>query len=436
MNLLAQIIDHPRFSLRESEYLRWYPKTILPLNDQPIWVDRPISGAYVHVPFCDKICRFCPFNKAVTDADLVDRFVEAVQQEIHMLSDRIVGGPLDFIYFGGGTPSVLEPGQISKILEELDRRWGTAPNAEITLETHPTHAHKPYLQSVASVGINRISTGIQSFHEHLLASLGATHKATDSRSALDNARSVFDNVAIDLLYRYHPQTMEEWLGDLSVAVEEYDVPHLSCYALILPGSSQTQPSVEAEVEFAVEALSFGRAHERGHYASCASGGFDLSRPKYQCKYEREHWTAPQKDFVGLGPGAFGFAGGHSTVNRLSTKHYCELIEGGHLPLASAIPVDRAELKHRYFVLGVKTLEVSLTHYRSIFGSEPLEDFQKPIATIQSEGFASLTEESLTLTPVGSLFVDSCSTLFFSDIQRDIPHPEEPEIRAIESQLRT
>jgi len=434
MDLLTQVIEHPRFSLRESEYLRWYPKTLLPLKDEPAWVNRPISGAYIHVPFCDKICRFCPFNKALTDSDLVDRFVHAVQREILMLSERVVGGPLDFIYFGGGTPSVLDSKQISGILEQLDECWGTTPDVEITLETHPTHALKPYMQSIASVGVNRISTGIQSFQEHLLSALGATHKARDSRNALDSARSVFDNVAIDLLYRYHPQTMREWLDDLTIAVEEYDIPHLSCYALVLIGPSQTQPSVETEVEFAVEALNFGSTRQREHYASCASGGFDLSQPKYQCKYERQHWTAPQKDFVGLGPGAFGFAGGHSTVNRLSTKRYCDLIESGRLPLASALPVDLIELKHRYFALGVKTLEVSLTQYRAIFGTEPLKDFLEPIATLQTEGLATVSNESLKLTPLGGLFVDSCSTLFFSDAERYVPHPEEPEIRMIEAEL--
>lgn len=434
MNLLAQVIEHPRFSFRESEYIRWYPKTLTVTPGEPTWQDRPLGGAYIHVPFCDKICKFCPFNKTVTSRADVNRYVAALVREIEMLSRRISQGPLRFVYFGGGTPSVLTPAQISSVLEEIDRRWGLSRSVEVTLETHPTHAKRPFLLDAAAAGVNRVSIGIQSFQDHLLSALGATHVERDSKAAVDEARSVFDNVAIDLLYRYHPQTPDGWQEDLRAAVEEYRVPHISCYALVPISSSISQPSEEAEVELAIQALAYGQEHGLHHYASCASGGFDIAQPDNRCRYELEHWAAPQSDFVGLGPGAFGFAGGHSTVNRLNVNKYCGLLERGRLPLASAVRVDAVELRHRFFTLGLKALEIPLSTYRSLFGSDPLSDFAAPIRILEREGLASVCEDTLRLTPLGRLYVDTCSTLFFSATQRDVPHPEEPEIRAVERLL--
>lgn len=435
MSLLAQIIEHPRFTLRESEYLRWYPKTLSPISGEPAWQAVPLGGAYIHVPFCDEICKFCPFNKIVTQRATVTRFVKALRQEIRILSERLGPGPLHFIYFGGGTPSVLEPAQVASILEEIDVCWGLAEDVEITLETHPTHARTQRLRELAATGVNRISMGIQSFKGELLAALGATHEAHDSRKAVVDACTVFDNVAADLLYRYRPQTIEDWYEDLRIAIEEYQIPHLSCYPLVPLGPVVDQPSEEEEVQFALEALDFGQAHGFSHYASCASGGFDIALPDRECRYELQHWSAPQSHFVGLGPGAFGFAGGHSTVNRLPVNRYCNLLEQGRLPLASAVPVDQLELSHRYFILGLKTLEVPLAPYRSLFRSDPLQDFAEPIGTLVREGLATIRDDSLQLSPVGRLFVDSCSTLFFSTAQRDVPHPEEPEIRTIERLLQ-
>ncbi len=436
MSLLRRVVEHPRFDQRESEYLRWYPKTLSSSHNDPAWKASSLRGAYIHIPFCDRICKFCPFNKIVAEDVAVARFVNALRQEIQILSGSIGPGPLSFIYFGGGTPSVLNPNQISSILEEIDMRWGLTGDVEVTLETHPTHARKHRLYASAAAGINRISIGIQSFGGQLLSALGATHEAQDSWKALEDACAVFENVAADLLYRYWPQTIENWHDDLKIVLEEFQIPHLSCYALIPFGglTTQPQPSQEEEVEFALEALNFGQAHGLHHYASCASGGFDIAKSDRRCRYELEHWRSPQSDFVGLGPGAFGFAGGHSTVNRLGLIGYCNLLEQGRLPLASIVPVSQMELRHRYFVLGVKALEVPFAPYRSLFERDPFQDFADPIEMLEQEGLANVDRDSMRLSPVGRLYVDTCSTLFFSKSQRGVPHPEEPEVRAIERLL--
>jgi oxygen-independent coproporphyrinogen III oxidase len=362
---------------------------------------------------------------------VVTRYVRSLLIEIDLWHTKVGPGPLEFIYFGGGTPSVLSPDQISTILNCLDTFYGLEPSAEVTLETHPTHATPDFLNAMKSAGVNRVSMGIQSFDEGALKRLGATHGVDDCHSAIRAASTVMNSFAIDLLYAYAGQSREGWLRDISLTMDRYEVPHLSCYALVPIDSECLQLSQESEVDLALIALSAGAGHGMQHYASCASGGFDISLPDRRCRYETGHWAAPQRTFLGLGPGAFGFVGGHTTVNGLSIDHYASNLQKGQLPLASAVPVLTTESQHRYFVLGVKALDVPLGPYRTQFHSDPHKDFQQQFLELERNALAVVDDEFLHLSPLGRLYVDSCSALFFSANERAIPHPEEPEIRLLE-----
>jgi oxygen-independent coproporphyrinogen-3 oxidase len=431
MHLAMDVVSHPRFATRQNDYVRWYPKALVPAPQEVGWTNDPVGGAYVHVPFCDRICRFCPFNKTLTRQSSVEGFVAALLREVELLGGSIAAGPLRFVYFGGGTPSVLDPAQVEAVLAALDATWGLAADTEVTLETHPTHATEERLRGFAAAGVTRVSMGIQSFRQDLLAALGAGHTDEDSRAAVRSARRVFEHFAIDLLYHYPAQTRDAWGDDLRLALGEWEVPHLSCYALVPTGRKPRGFSPALEVEFAAAALEAGEQYGLAHYASCASGGFDLAQKGHRCRYEQEHWSAPQTDFVGLGPGALGFAGGHLTVNRLGVEPYAAVLGSGRLPLASARRVEEAESRHRYFVLGVKALEVPLGPYRECFGREPLDDFALPLRNLEEEGLVTVERDTVRLTPVGRLFVDVCSAAFFSSAENAVPHPEEPQIRALE-----
>jgi oxygen-independent coproporphyrinogen-3 oxidase len=426
-----EITNHPWFLARRNEYLRWYPKTLgLPSTAQE-WTTGPVHGAYIHVPFCDKICRFCPFNKRLTDPELVQSYVQGLLLECKLWHERVGHGPLEFVYFGGGTPSVLSASQINSILECLHTTFGLQDAVEISLETHPTHASTDRIRAFVSAGVNRISLGIQAFNDAALTRLGATHVAADSHKAVRAVSTVMDNFAIDLLYAYDKQSLNDWQQDVDITLDEYRVPHLSCYALVPIDSDCLPLSQEHEVELAVFALSVAETKGMEHYASCASGGFDVALPGHKCKYEHGHWSAPQRTFLGLGPGAFGFVGGHTTVNGLAIDKYSARVESGSLPLISAVPVAPQELKHRYFALGVKTLAVPFAPYREQFRSDPRTDFGQQFHELERQRMATVDRDSLKLSSLGRLFVDSCSALFFSNDERAVPHPEEPEIRSLE-----
>ena len=387
---------------------------------------------YIHVPFCDEICKFCPFHKQVTNDELVQHFVNGVLLEIAAYGRRRDFKPLEFIYFGGGTPSVLSPGDVGRILEQLILQFGLQPNAEICLEVHPHHADKDRLGGYRSHGANRFSFGIQSFQSDKLKRLGATHTEAQSYQAVESALSVVDNVAIDLLYRYSGQSRKDWEFELSTAIDKLGIPHLSCYSLVEVGRGDpNSPGPEQDVELAVQAMEFCDGKGFQHYASCASGGFDTCRPGLEGRYELQHWQAPQASFLALGPGAIGFVGDNVTVNVLNLKKYCERLKSGHLPLLSATHANDEELKRRYFALGVKTLRVPLGPYRSRFGTDPNADLGPELAWLINNKLAVCSDDDLTLTHIGRLFVDTCSACFYSDSERNVPHPEEPDFRALE-----
>lgn len=433
MDILESMINHPKFATRESEYIRWYPKSLTPFVTQRFPSTLRPTGIYIHVPFCDKLCRFCPFNKQASAQAELEAFVTALMKEIELYEQICESPGLDFIYFGGGTPSVLPPSVIERIIGTIGRYFPIKEGVEVTAECHPTHLNRTSARALRNAGISRISSGIQSLDDDHLRRLGAQHTVADGRRAIESVGEVFGSIAVDLLFRCPGQTVEHWMEQLT-GICAYDVvDHLSLYSLIQK-SSANQPNPILEAKMTVLAHEYVKNFGFTHYASCASGGFDLAKPGRKCVYEERHWGAPQAEFVGLGPGALGYAAGCTTVNGLGFDNYVESLSNGRLAVVSSTSTTTDEAMRRYFVLGVKTLEVPLDSFRAQFGVDPQVYFSKEFAEVESAGFAQISNDTLALTDVGRLFVDSVSTYFFSPAEFDVPHPEEPQIRRVEVAL--
>ncbi|WP_431151324.1 coproporphyrinogen-III oxidase family protein [Acidovorax facilis] len=432
-NLYSGLVQHNRFESRESEYIRWYPKSLTPHFDTASLRPNP-NGIYIHVPFCDRLCRFCPFNKQVTKAHDVALYVEALTCEIDIYASLSLNSSIEFIYFGGGTPSALGVSSLSRILEHIRTRFRVSSDAEVTLEAHPSHLDRAFAKSIRGLGVTRVSSGVQSFDDGNLERLGATHRTAESLKAIEAVGAVLGGVSIDLLFRSPGQSLGDWERDLSAALSMPEVDHLSLYSLILKDST-TQPAAESEAAMTVLAHELIAPTGMLHYASCASGGFDFARPSHECVYEVRHWGAPQAEFLGLGPGALGFVGSSTSVNGLGLKEYFSALQARRLPLVSLTPAFGDEAMRRYFVLGVKTLKVGLAEFRAKFAVDPLTYFESEISRLADDGFAVVENDNLVLTPLGRLFVDSVSTTFFSKGEALVPHPEEPEIRRAEIESR-
>jgi oxygen-independent coproporphyrinogen-3 oxidase len=393
-----------------------------------------LGGIYIHVPFCDQLCSFCPFNKRLSHEREMQDYVAALLTEIKHYAQQTRDSSIDFIYFGGGTPSALSIAQLDQILTAINAHFRLATEVEITLESHPSHLVPEKLKALKSLGINRISSGIQSFNDTLLRRNGAQHSAQQAFEAIRNTRKIIGGISIDLLYRCVGQSLSDLEKDLDHALAE-GVEHISAYSLVLP-KEEEQPDlmVEAQMTALVHDKLLAKGFE--HYASCASGGFDFALKGKRSKYELLHWQAPQHSFIGLGPGAFGFTGLQNTVNCLTLEEYKRKTATEGFAHVSITTISEEELMHRYFALGVKTLKVPFSPFRERFAFEPEAVFKEQIKWLQKEGFAFVQNDSLLLTSVGKLFVDEINHCFNSPRQRVIPHPEEPEIRKLEKHLRS
>lgn len=432
--LHAAFVGHERFFDRNSVYIRWYPKTLTaPPATTAFRAESPRPrGVYIHVPFCDRLCRFCPFNKRVSDPSLVSRYVDTLMVEIGLYSSITGRSDLNYVYFGGGTPSVLSAHQVAAILRKLGDSFGLSSDVEVTLESHPTHITRQFLSDMSGVGVTRFSTGIQAFDDAMLARLGAQHGADDVERALKAAELVGAPIAIDLLFRCEGQDLQHWRRQLHRVGGP--IAHVSCYSLILKDEMR-QPSIETEAEMTLAIAEALHAKGFSHYASCASGGFDYALPGRQCRYGVRHWQAPQDEYLGIGPGALGYLANRTTVNGLELPRYFDQLSKGRLPWVSATKATPDEAQRRYFVLGVKTLKVPLGPFAEQFGVSADSRFREEFDRLEAWGFVRLHDNCLELTELGKLFVDTISAEFFSPSERDVPHPEEPEIRRMEVQQK-
>lgn len=434
--LAEQVISHPWFPRRSAEYYRWYPKSLHPIEATALDTlsTSQIEGIYLHIPFCDEICSFCPFNKQITSTELVDQYVDAIIREIRLLKDRESAAGLSFIYFGGGTPSILSAAQVEKIVDTAAGTCRFAERIEITMEAHPRNCVDDYLAALRNIGVNRISSGIQSFSDDILRAISATHNAKISTAAITAMPKHFDNWGVDLLYRCPGQTVRSWEADLETLLMIAPPEHISCYTLFLQ-DDRKQPTVQTDVYMAVAAQSLLEVAGYSHYASCATGGFDYARLGRECVYEARHWGAPQASYAAIGSGAIGFLGGMTTVNYHDTRAYVHRALNGDPTVSLSSTENVKELKHRYFVLGVKTLSVDLARYSDSFGTSAVDDFANEIHRLEAEGLAQLHEKSLSLTNLGRYYVDQISEVFWSVSETEVPHPETNSLRLVEQLSR-
>lgn len=272
------------------------------------WRRKAGFGVYLHWPFCAAKCPYCDFNSHVAASVDQSRWLRAFEAEIDRAADRITAPPLQTIYFGGGTPSLMQPETVDGILSHLHRRFAWANDVEITLEANPSSVESDRFRGYRSAGVNRVSLGIQSLNDEDLRALGRLHNVDEALSALRIATDTFDRVSFDLIYGRQRQSLAEWRAELTQALQ-MQVGHLSLYQLTVePGTA------------------FGRRHDIGKLPGLpdedlGADMFDLTqdmcdvaglpayeisnhaRPGLESRHNQIYWNGG--DYLGIGPGAHG-----------------------------------------------------------------------------------------------------------------------------------
>jgi putative oxygen-independent coproporphyrinogen III oxidase len=315
------------------------------------------AGLYVHVPFCRGKCPYCDFASG-TDLALVADWLKALEQEMGFYGD--FAPRFDTLYLGGGTPSLLSANELADFLAGLQGHFTFAPGTEITLEANPDDLNPQILKRYLELGINRLSLGVQSFHDRELAFLGRRHDASQAMKALGWAREAgFANLGIDLMYGLPGQTMEQWQSNLETALG-FLPEHLSCYQLTVEagtplgrrqaeGQFQSLPE-EVEREFFLFTSRF--LEERGylHYEISNFARGEACRSRHNSKY----WN--HTPYLGLGPAAHSYRDGGRRWNHRSLKDYCQALNAGEMPVAGEEILTPEQTRLEALYLGLRTRE--------------------------------------------------------------------------------
>ena len=327
-----------------------------------------MRGIYVHVPFCVRKCGYCDFY-SVTGEEERDRFPALVEREMDLLLRAYpgeAGVPADTVYFGGGTPTVLGPDRLNRLLAAIKTRFTVAENAEVTAEANPGTVTGADFVRLREDGFNRVSIGVQSFRRETLAALGRIHSVEEVRAAYRDARRAgFSSVGIDLIFGNPGQREEEWQEDLDLAVT-FLPDHVSAYALApepgtpihgaIAGGGIVLPDDDAVARmYAAAGETLGAVGYRHYEIS------NFCRPGKECRHNLKYWR--RDGYLGLGPSAHGllFPGesapfGLRTANPPSLPDYLGALGEGRLPWGSTRVCDREDAWKESLIFGLRTAE--------------------------------------------------------------------------------
>ncbi len=313
------------------------------------------SAAYIHVPFCHRRCPYCNFTLVANRPEWIDRYLSALEVELRQLGSP---RPVDTIFIGGGTPTLLAPSQLLRLLQSL-RRWLSIPDAgEWTIEANPNDLSVEKCKLLVDQGVTRISIGGQSFDSNKLQILGRDHNSDNLSLAIETANRFFSSVSLDLIFGVPQETLDVWKRDLRLAVES-GVQHVSTYGLTYEKGAafwgQLQHGIIAATAEEEElAMYFEAIHQLSLAGMAHYEVSNFARTGYACRHNETYWTA--KPWWGFGPGAASFVDGVRRVNHRSTIKYLQRIETGQSPVAETEPIDWSQWTRERFVFGMRKID--------------------------------------------------------------------------------
>ena len=371
-----------------------------------------LLGLYLHIPFCSSICNYCNFNRGLYDEALKTRYVAALRQEIAVAPP---GLSADTIFFGGGTPSLLEPGEIASIIRSVRDRFDLADGAEITLETNPETVDRDKLERFRGAGVNRLSFGVQSFQDAELRRLGRIHSADRARAALREARAAgFDNVSLDLMMWLPGQSVDGWLRNVDALVEA-GPDHASLYLLELyPNAPLKEEMARGGWSLAPDddaAEMYLRAMERLERAGLEQYEIsNVARPGMASRHNLKYWT--DGEWLAFGCGAHSTRGGVRWKNVSGTEDYIERVTSGRSLVTDRRDLSASERLEETLFTGLRLTEgLDIETAGRRYGTNVWERFGSALEPFLRQKWLILEGPRLRLTREGMLMANEVMAVF-------------------------
>jgi coproporphyrinogen III oxidase-like Fe-S oxidoreductase len=384
-------------------------------------------GLYLHVPFCRQRCDFCYF-KVYTDKNSRDvrRYVAALRRELELYSrhPRVAGRRPRFVYFGGGTPSYLSAEQLRELFEGVRSVFPWEERGEVTFECEPGTLSEAKLEELHSLGVTRLSLGVENFDPRILEINNRAHRAAEIHRTYQHARAVgFDQINIDLIAGMVGETDENWarcldetlaLAPESVTVYQMEVPYnTTLYQRMKSDRRESAPVADWDTKRRWTAEAFARLEGAGYRVGSAYTAARGERTRFV--YRDELWHGA--DLVGLGVSSFSHVAGVHFQNEHEFEDYLRRVEGDELPLGRALALSEEERMIREFILQMKLGTIETDYFRRKFGVDVLARFREPLEEHRSAGWLTWSAGEIRATRDGLLRIDALLPSFFLERHR-------------------
>jgi oxygen-independent coproporphyrinogen III oxidase len=373
-----------------------------------------LAGIYLHVPFCKQACAYCNFH-FTTSLRFKKDLVNALLQETVQEKNYLEGEPAQTIYFGGGTPSLLDAAECAALLEAIKNHFPIAEHAEVTLEANPDDITREKLSAWKHAGINRLSMGVQSFFEEELRWMNRAHQASQSRQAIEwSLEAGFTNMSIDLIYGSPLLTDEMWEHNVQTALS-YGIPHLSCYALTVeektPLYKQIHSHRKADVNMDHQANQFlllmHWLREAGYEHYEVS---NFARPGHRSRHNSSYWKGDK--YLGLGPSAHSYNGKERRWNVANNALYIKGIQEAH-PIRETEHLTATQQLNEYIMISLRTAEgLDLFKIESGWGTSIRNKIERQLQPYLQTGLVTTHQTYFRLTDEGMLRADGIASALF------------------------
>ena len=373
-----------------------------------------MSGIYVHIPFCRQACTYCDFHFS-TSLQSVDKMIASLEKEIILRKNYLLNEDVETIYFGGGTPSLIETSFINRLMKVIRKEYNVSTDAEVTVEANPDDLTIEKCEQLYSAGVNRLSIGIQSFSDADLKFMNRAHNSKQALTSVKNARLAgFKNISIDLIYGIKQSEPGQWENNLNMALN-LGVEHLSCYALTIePRTALADMIRKKKAAPPDDEKTISEFEKLMH--SAAVGGFEhyeisnFARDKKYSKHNTSYWQ--RKKYLGIGPSAHSYNGMSRQWNVSNNQVYIRSLTENIIPFEIE-ELSESNKFNEYVLTSLRTIwGIDILFVESEFGQLRKGELLRKIQKFTNEGMIISSGNNFILTKEGKFFADRIASEMF------------------------
>ncbi len=373
-----------------------------------------MAGIYIHIPFCKQACHYCDFHFSTT-LKHKDAMIEALLRELKIRKDYLADENIETIYFGGGTPSLLEPKEIEKIIHQIQDDFYVINHPEITLEANPDDLNAEYIKGIQQIGINRLSIGIQSFFNKDLEWMNRAHNSNQAIDSIKRSQDIgIDNISIDLIYGTPSLSNKEWKENIHKAFE-LDIRHISSYALTVEQGTALGNWVS---KGKVKALDDEQAAEQFEILmeEMANNDFlhyeisNFCKEGYHSRHNSSYWEG--KKYLGIGPSAHSFNKTTRQWNVANNHQYIDQLFKDELPATTEV-LSIEDRINEYLMISLRTSKgISFEYFENEFGSQYLSELKNNLNSFLNNNLLEIENNYCKTTKSGKLMADKIASDLF------------------------